>query len=219
MTMTDNDEPRMPSGRKGLLDRIFPLEHDFLGMLVDQAEQTLAGVEAFVAWLGTGCMGSPDRVVRIERDLDRMRYELEEALRDAFSTPFDREDLYSLSRQMDYILNFSAETAREMHAFGVAPDMPITRMGQLLLEGTRAVVEMMEFITTDEARVGEKIREGREILHRIEDVYIDGLAELFRGPDAMEALRRREIYHHLRDGGRALRGTFDVMHRAVVGIK
>ena len=52
--------------------------------------------------------GPPDEVRRIERDLDHMRYDLEEQLLDAFSTPFDREDLYSLSRQMDYILNFAS---------------------------------------------------------------------------------------------------------------
>jgi uncharacterized protein Yka (UPF0111/DUF47 family) len=217
--MTDNDGTGERPGRRGILDRIFPLEHDFLQMLADQAEQTRSGVGAFVAWLDAGCEGPPDEVRRIERDLDRMRYELEEALIDSFSTPFDREDLYSLSRQMDYILNFSAETAREMHAFGVAPDRAIGRMARLLLDGTRAVVEGVNVMTTDEARVRESIREGRAALHRIEDAYIDGLAELFAGDDTMEALRRREIYHHLRDGGRALRGTLDVLHRAVVGLR
>ena len=109
--MNDRDESKERHGRRGILDRIFPLEHDFLRMLVIQAEQTQAGVEALVTWLDTGCTGPPDEVRRIEREQDRMRYELEEALIDAFSTPFDREDLYSLSRQMDYILNFAAETA------------------------------------------------------------------------------------------------------------
>ncbi|MEN6516978.1 MAG: DUF47 family protein [Methanospirillum sp.] len=217
--MTDPDESRERHGRRSILDRIFPLEHDFLQMLVDQAEQTRLGVEAFVAWLDTGCVGPPDEVRRIEREQDRMRYELEEALIDAFSTPFDREDLYSLSRQMDYILNFAAETAREIHAFGVAPDRAIVLMARLLLEGTHAVVEGVGVMTTDEPRVRESIREGRAALHRIEDAYIDGLAEVFHGTNAMEALRRREIYHHLRDGGRALRGTLDVLHRAVVGLK
>lgn len=217
--MTDNDDSREREGRRSLIDRIFPLEHDFLKMLADQAAQTFSGVEAFVAWLETGCAGPPDEIRRIERELDRMRYELEEQLIDAFSTPFDREDLYSLSRQMDYILNFSSETAREMYAFGVGPDRAIDRMARLLLEGTGAIVEGVGVMTSDEARVRESIRAGRAALHRIEDAYIDGLAEVFRGSDAMDALRRREIYHHLRDGGRALRGTLDVLHRAVVGLK
>jgi uncharacterized protein Yka (UPF0111/DUF47 family) len=217
--MTDHEESNERHERRSILDRIFPLEHDFLQMLVEQAEQTRSGVEAFVTWLDTGRDGPPNEVRRIERELDRMRYELEEQLIDAFSTPFDREDLYSLSRQMDYILNFAAETAREMHAFGVAPDRAIERMAHLLLEGAHAVAEGVGVMTRDEPRVRESIREGRAALHRMEDAYIDGLAEVFQGTDAMDALRRREIYHHLRDGGRALRGTLDVLHRAVVGLK
>lgn len=217
--MTDNDESQDRHGRRGILDRIFPLEHDFLQMLVDQAEQTRSGVQAFVAWLEATAAGPPDEIRRIERELDHMRYDLEEQLRDAFSTPFDREDLYTLSRQMDYILNYAAETAREMHAFGVAPDRAIDQMARLLLDGTHAVVEGVSVMTTDELRVRESIREGRAALHGIEDAYIDGLAELFGGTDPMEALRRREIYQHLRDGGRALRITLDVLHRAVVGLK
>ena len=217
--MTDNDDSKGPEKRRSVLDRIFPPEHDFLKMLADQAAQTFSGVQAFVSWIEKGCLGPPDDVRRIERDLDRMRYELEEHLIDAFSTPFDREELYSLSRQMDYILNFSSETAREMHAFGVAPDRTIDRMARLLLEGTGAVADGIDVMTLDEARVRESIRTGRAALHRMEDAYIDGLAEVFQGTDAMDALRRREIYHHLRDGGRALRGTLDVLHRAVVGLK
>lgn len=217
--MTDNDDSKGLKGRRSVLDRIFPREHDFLKMLADQAAQTFSGVQAFVSWLEKECVGPPDEVRQIERDLDRMRYDLEEHLFEAFSTPFDREDLYSLSRQMDYILNFASETAREMHAFGVAPDMTIDRMARLLLEGTGAIVDGIGVMTVDEARVRESIRTGRAALHRMEDAYIDGLAEVFRGTDAMDALRRREIYHHLRDGGRALRGTLDVLHRAVVGLK
>lgn len=217
--MNENDDSGERHRRRSMIDRIFPLEHDFRQMLVDQAEQTRSGVEALVAWLDSDCVGPPDEVLRLERDLDRMRYELEEVLIDAFSTPFDREDLYSLSRQMDYILNYAAETALEMHALSVAPDATIKEMARLLLDGTGVVAQGVGVMTSDEARVRSSIREGRATLHQIDDAYISGLAEVYRGTDAMEALRRREIYHHLRDGGRALRGTFDVLHRAVVGLQ
>jgi len=215
--MTDTG-PSRDGRRNGIIDRIFPPEHDFEGLLLSQARETHAGVEAFVAWLASGCLHPPDQVREIERKVDRMRYELEETLIDAFSTPFDRQDIYSLSRQMDYILNYASETAREMYALGVGPDPAVERMGHLLLEGTSAVVEGIRIMTTDEAGVRAHIRTARAAMHGIEDAYIDGLIVLYRGSDAMEVLRRREVYHHLRDGGRALRSTVDVLHRAVVGL-
>ncbi|NLX49400.1 MAG: DUF47 family protein [Methanospirillum sp.] len=217
--MTDTDSTRKGGARRGFLDRIFPLEHDFEQMLNEQAARTLAGVEAFVAWVETGGGEPPDQIRRIESEVDHMRYRLEETLTDSFSTPFDRQDLYSLSRQMDYILNFAAETAREIHAFGVEPDLAIRRMAAQLLEGTRAVAEGVGTMTVDGPGLRESIRAARAAMHGIENAYIEGLSEVYSGTDVMEALRRREVYHHLRDGGRALRNTVDVLHRAVVGLR
>jgi hypothetical protein len=44
------------------------------------------------------------------------------------------------------------------------------------------------------------------------------MTELFRTNDAMNALRTREIYHHLRDAGRAMRNTLDILHNAVIDL-
>jgi hypothetical protein len=52
----------------------------------------------------------------------------------------------------------------------------------------------------------------------MEEVYISGMAELLRTQDAMYALRTREIYHHLRDAGRAMRDTLDILHNAVIDL-
>jgi uncharacterized protein Yka (UPF0111/DUF47 family) len=209
---------RPDAQREGILSRILPREHDFLGMLTDQAALTLLGLEQFVAWVEAGCGADPEEIRRIEREADHMRYRFEETLLDAFSTPIDRQDLYSLSRQMDYILNFASETAREMYSFGVAPDEAIKKMAHLMYTGTRAVTEGVGVMSSNEVQTREHIREAREAMHGIEDAYIEGMTQLFNHDDSMEAFKRREIYHHLRDGGRALRGTVDVLHRAVVGL-
>jgi len=34
----------------------------------------------------------------------------------------------------------------------------------------------------------------------------------------MQAIRTREIYHHLRDAGRAMRDTLDILHNAVIDL-
>ena len=64
----------------------------------------------------------------------------------------------------------------------------------------------------------EEIRHAREAYHKMEELYISGMADLFRTNDAMHALRTREIYHHLRDAGRATRDTLDVLHNAVIDL-
>ncbi|WP_062397964.1 hypothetical protein [Methanogenium cariaci] len=124
-----------------------------------------------------------------------------------------------LSRNIDYILNYAVETAREMHAFNVSPDDPIRDMSLSLLHGTRHVVEGTRYLGTDKGgRVEDSIRKGRKHVHMIEDRYITCMADLFGSDDAMNAMKKREIYYHLRDAGKALRITLYIMHKAMVGL-
>ena len=78
---------------------------------------------------------------------------------------------------MDYILNFSNETVKEMYAFGVQPDPSILAMAQYLLSGTECISRGIRNITSDKDAVEAEIRHARDAYHRIEEVYIAGMAE------------------------------------------
>jgi uncharacterized protein Yka (UPF0111/DUF47 family) len=202
----------------GILDAIFPSRYDFQGMLAEQADQTRTGVEAFLDWLEHHPSEKPSELDRIEDEVDAMRYELEEKLKDAFSTPFDRQDIYSLSRQMDYILNYAYETAHEMYVFSVPPDKTIMGMAKALLRGSMLVCHGVREMSGSQAKIRKIIIEARKAMHEIDELYVNGMNEVFQTGDAIAAMKRREIYHHLRDAGRALRATVDLLHKAVVGI-
>ena len=204
--------------KKNLFFAIFPREYDFESMLAHQSDMTVSGVKTFVVWLETHPLSNPHELQRLETEVDIMRHDLEEKLIKSFSTPFDRQDIFSISRQMDYILNFSNETVKEMYAFGVQPDPSILAMARYLLSGTECISRGIRNITSDKAAVEAEIRHARDAYHRIEEVYIAGMAELLKTNDAMNALRTREIYHHLRDAGRAMRDTLDILHNAVIDL-
>jgi len=204
--------------KKNPFFEIFPREYDFESMLSHQSEMTVSGVKAFIVWLETRPLSDPHELQRIETEVDIMRKDLEEKLIKSFSTPFDRQDIFSISRQMDYILNFSNETVKEMYAFGVQPDPSILAMARYLLSGTECISRGIRDITSDKTAVEAEIRHARDAYHRIEEVYIAGMTELLKTTDAMNALRTREIYHHLRDAGRAMRDTLDILHNAVIDL-
>ncbi|MDD1654320.1 MAG: DUF47 domain-containing protein [Methanomicrobiales archaeon] len=201
-----------------MIDAIFPTRYDFEEMLAEQAERTQEGVRIFVDWLDHHPVDEPSALSRIESDVDAFRYSLEEKLGDSFSTPFDRQDIYSLSRQMDYILGFSLATAREMHLFQVTPDRPIREMAEALLAGTGHVAAGVRAIGTDQQKLREAIREARRTIHTIGDTYMLGMKVLLESPITADMLKRREVYHHLWDAGGALQSTVDILHKAAVGI-
>lgn len=209
--------PKDEQGR-GIFARLFPREYDFYAMLEAQADRTVAGVRLFSVWLETTTPGNPVNLQEIESEVDRMRHDMEERLISSFSTPFDRQDIYSISRQMDYILNFSLETAKEMYAFGVPPDPYIRAMAAFLLSGTECIARGVHALDEDKAEVEREIRHARDAYNALEDRYILGMAVLLKTDDAMQAIRTREIYHHLRDAGRAMRNTLDILHNAVIDL-
>ncbi len=204
--------------KKGLFEFIFPVEHDFEAMLALQAEKTLESVYTLVQWLKKTPPDEPQQLMQLEMQVDAMRYDLEEKLMASFSTPFDRQDIYSLSRQMDYIVNYSYETAREIFAFGVQPDEAVLGMAESLFKGTKCMAAGVRTMGRDKKRVEELIHSARSAMRTIDDIYIQSMAKLLRTDDPMDAIRKREVYHHLRDAGRALRTTVDILHHAVVGL-
>jgi len=216
--MKKENTAKKEEGGRGIFASLFPREYDFHAMLEAQADQTVAGVRLFADWLETSPQENPVHLQEIETEVDRMRHDMEEKLISSFSTPFDRQDIYSISRQMDYILNFSLETAKEMHAFGVLPDPYIHAMTGYLLSGTECIARGVHALDEDKAQVEEEIRHARDSYNALEDRYILGMAVLLKTSDAMQAIRTREIYHHLRDAGRAMRDTLDILHNAVIDL-
>lgn len=216
--MEKNYKTEKQNKNPGLFDAIFPREYDFLGILACQADRTVAGVLAFSSWLQVVPPESPSGLEQIENEVDAMRHDMEDKLIMSFSTPFDRQDIYSISRQMDYILNFSKETAKEMYAFGVPPDRCILDMAARLLSGTECIGRGIKAMGTDKDQVEEEIRHARGQYNAMEEIYIAGMADLLKTNDAMHAIRTREIYHHLRDAGRAMRDTLDILHNAVIDL-
>lgn len=214
------DEPLLKKEKKnpGLFSALFPREHDFYAMLESQAERTVDGVRALTIWFDDEPPDNPVELGRIENEVDLMRHVMEENLIASFSTPFDRQDIYSISRQMDYILNFAMDTAKEMYAFGVKPDAAIRAMAGQLLAGTECIARGVRALDSDKKVVEEEIRQARNLYNALEEEYIAGMAELLKTTDAMQALRTREIYHHIRDAGRAMRDTLDILHNAVIDL-
>ncbi len=218
MKENERSGPKKEEDRRGIFSALFPREHDFHAMLRAQADRTVAGIRLFANWMGKQPLTNPVQLEEIEVEVDSMRHAMEEKLIGSFSTPFDRQDIYSISRQMDYILNYTKETAKEMHAFGVLPDPYILAMTAYLLSGTECIARGVQALEGDKAKVEVEIRHARDAYNALEDRYILGMAVLLKTSDAMQAVRTMEIYHHLRDAGRAMQGTLDTLHNAVIDL-
>jgi len=209
-------EDRKSNLNGGVFNKLFPPKYDFHGMLIEQAAEMSAGTGALLDWLKAGMLSEAGEITKRERATDEMRHKMENFLMEAFSTPFDRREIYTIAHLMGQIMDFAVSTYLEMRAFGVHTDDAMLSMARSLNEGTKLFSEAINIVTSDPEKAERLIRDIRKEEHEVENVYISAMAELFKKGDAFDAMRKREIYHHLKDAGRSLSSTVDTLHRIIV---
>src|SRR5579883_3012163 len=112
---------------------------DFVQMLIEQAEKTREGLQRFEAFAKTGDQEETARVVQCERDEDELRRVLIDELNRTFVTPFDREDIFALSRAVDDMLDYAYTTIDEMQILGVKPNEYVARLASTLREAAEEI--------------------------------------------------------------------------------
>jgi len=172
-----------------------PGDTDLLGMLHEQSASTVDGMHAFVAWAG-GDPGAADEVRACEHRADESKRALWRALRDAFSPPMDAEDLFSLSADLDEVLNGAKDLVREMEVMAMEPDEPIREMAVLLSEAVEQLATALGRIgghddATEPADAAIKCQ--RKLEHR----YRSAMSALLEVSEVREVIGRREAYRRL----------------------
>lgn len=176
-------------------------DNRFLELLSRQTEFTVQGMEALKQYMQKPDSALADRVSKIESEADEVRRILIDELNRTFVTPFDREDIFSLSLTIDDILDYAESTVDEMVMLNVAPNPFLERMVSLLTDAAweikRGVTQLVEHpnVANDHA-----VR-AKALENRVEQVYREAIADLFQDPrdleEVMEILKLREIYRHI----------------------
>ncbi|EGW35892.1 DUF47 family protein [Desulfosporosinus sp. OT] len=202
--------------RSNFWERLFPVKRDFYKMIADQAEASSNVVGYLSHWLNSRSEEDYRNLLREADAADQCRFTMEDNLIEAFATPFDRQDIYSLSVEMDRIVEYAKSTLTEMEAFGVVEDSIIQNMVQQLQVGTDQLTEAIHLLKEDPRKSQIQIGKIRKVQLTIEDEYRAGMVALFNGSDPMRALKYREVYHHIKDAEVYLGYTTDVLHKIVV---
>jgi len=180
-----------------------PESPDLLRQLRDQAAITSRGMDALDAW-AHGEAGAAVTLHACEHEADSTKRDLWRTLRIAYSPPFDAEDLFSLSAQLDEVLNAAKDLVGEMEVMDMAPDEPIRSMIGFVVSATRHLAEAFDLLggkgdatTAADAAIKDT--------RRVEHVYRKAMSALLVESDLREVVGRRESYRRIsRIGGLAV---------------
>jgi predicted phosphate transport protein (TIGR00153 family) len=173
----------------------------FLKLIHDQAVLTLEGLEALKAYLASQEPAAAAQLVSKEKEADEARRILIDELNKTFITPFDREDIFSLSRTIDDVLDYAYSTVSEMEILKVEPTPYMQRMASLLRDAAYELSLAVDRLENHPGVSNDHAQRAKALENRVEDVYREALADLFSGAEdikhVVKMLKLREVYRHL----------------------
>jgi predicted phosphate transport protein (TIGR00153 family) len=167
----------------------------------EQATLALEGMELLKAYLSYPAKSLADELTAKEKQADESRRILIEELNHTFITPFDREDIFALSRAIDDILDYAYSTMTEIVILKVDPTRYMVRICSLLRDATYELVMALERLEEHPGVAAEHAQRAKALENRVETVYREALADMFEETEDVKKLvnimKLREVYRHL----------------------
>jgi predicted phosphate transport protein (TIGR00153 family) len=137
----------------------------------------------------------------METECDMEAHKILKALNGSFVTPFDREDIYEVTKQMDDIVDSIEEVANGFMVFDVRALKPeALTMSELVMQSIREIEVLFKHLS--EMKKNQIVREQIIEVNRIENegdiIYRKALTKLFREEkDPIELIKWKHLFEQL----------------------
>ena len=182
--------------------RFFKRKEDkFQKLIEQQASHAFDGMNLLVQYLETTNPDIAEELSLKEKEADEVRRILIDELNHSFITPFDREDIFSLSRSIDDVVDYADTTVMEMVILNVKPTAYMQRIASLLKDAAYEIQQGVLRLPKHPNVAIDHAQRAKALENRVEAVYREAVAALFSGPEdihhVVEMLKMREVYRHL----------------------
>lgn len=176
-------------------------ENKFHKLIEEQASITYEGLRLLVKYLETSDPEIAEQLSLKEKEADEVRRILIDELNRTFVTPFDREDIFALSRSIDDVVDYADTTVVEMVILNVQPTPYMQRIASLLKDAAYEILQGVLRLQKHPNVALDHAQRAKALENRVEAVYREAVAALFSGPEdvhhVVEMLKMREVYRHL----------------------
>jgi predicted phosphate transport protein (TIGR00153 family) len=176
-------------------------EDVFHKLMNEQASMTYEGLKLLIKYLETQDGEVAEELAAKENEADEIRRILIDELNRTFVTPFDREDIFALSRSIDDVMDYANTTVSEMVILKVEPTKFMLRIASLLKDAAYEIYQGVQRLEKNPSVATDHAQRAKTLENRVEGVYREAIADLFTGPEdvhhVVEMLKLREVYRHL----------------------
>jgi hypothetical protein len=138
------------------------------------------------------------RIKGLEHACDELTHNISTKLNKSFITPFDREDIYTMSTALDDIVDLIDDAARAIIIFDVHEITDYARQFADVI--VRMSDQLKEIVSTLQKpkNVTQRLVEIHRLENEGDDIYHAAIAELFHDShDALTVVKWKEVYEKL----------------------
>jgi len=138
------------------------------------------------------------RIKGLEHACDELTHTISTKLNKSFITPFDREDIYTMSTVLDDIVDLIDDAARAIIDFDVQEIKSYAREFAVVIERMAEQLREIIAILKKPKNVTQRLVEIHRLENEGDDIYHAAIAQLFHEEhDPLTVLKWKEIYEKL----------------------
>ena len=182
--------------------RLFPREEGFFTLFERAAENIMQSAlllrNLFDDYRDVGARAAA--IKSLEDRGDEITHEIIDRLNRTFVTPFDREDIYELARQLDNVIDWIEAAAARMAVYQIPrPTREGQEMARIIVSVAEAIVEAIRNLQRLD-RLAGPVREINRLENLADNVQRDAVAALFASTaNAIDIMKWKEIYETLEE--------------------
>lgn len=183
-----------------------PKDDKFYDMFIDEAKNVEKAAVILSEALGDleNKTSHVARVEELEHKGDEIVHRLIEELNNSFITPIDREDIFSITKRMDDILDSIESTMHRFTMFNINESKEGAKvLGSLIVYASRELVSLMEefkHMKKKNKEITERVISINKIENKGDIFYRQMISELFAEDGktpVLDIIKWREIYKFL----------------------
>ncbi len=203
----------------GLFDFVEVKRKDFFGTLVRQAEITLEGIRVLKQYMVENSVSEQEimeEITNLENKADEIRRILIDDLKQTFITPFDREDIYEVSRAIDDIIDHAYAAIMEMEAYRLMPNSYLQFMITTIFNGVKKLRDAVLHLERHPNITTEHCIRAKIFIKQMDNVYCEAINDLVERNNLAYMFKMREIYRRLFQLGESVTKAANILTDVVL---
>lgn len=183
---------------------LLPREDQYFTLFSQMAEKIQEAAGALVDMMGgepANFESSSKRIKDIEHECDELTHSITTKLNKSFITPFDREDIYTLSVALDDVCDYVDAAARATVMYDVREVNDHIRDLARIIHDLSMEINSAVALLKDTKGMSRHLLEIQRLENDADEVYFKAMGELFKDTgDPITVIKFKELYEILENG-------------------